>query len=774
LCRESDGFEQFYRLSHAASGTNVPAAIANVPAALITTLGARVSIVSRETEQMMALATKLGYTVSPTVEWERELANSVLTRMIARSGIDLYQAAAYNIPSFPLQAAEAILPAACLVHGTPAGVSTWCFDTARAVNAFLTKLLAVAKTRHGRMSAGATKALKTKSERVIRVVAHVLEGMEISHVVLASGLVRLYVNFTYVLADETGEMHAPKDTERNEIALHPDLERRTRRMILANVRVMGRRRLPLSAGWWRQLGEEKKARAVDIYSEAYDVDSLVQMEDSLVLPLATFLHEPGQITNKILTKKVLTKKCLQGGARHTKPTNFTWPLVAGFMTWAMTKTLSRSGAVGPVTRCRGYTMLLLLRWTPAAAGYSIHTREMTSPQPALAATGSLALLAILLVGSLAVSTLRRSNGNVRQHRRPSPPPPSPPPSAPDFTHHTIAREPQHLRHLPTTDVCIREGCLTRNATITCDVCETLGAITVHYCSEACMDQDAAQHMKKHDDMRIIREAGRALRADATRELPQIRPDSRGAGPRARKLAIWVAKWERSGGQDAELVRKLDNEIAHDQPHSPQLSWRYLMRGGARFRSADHRMGMQDFLLGVPLRREVGAEDWHFPLARAFNCWYEQPTCHNVAAPAWLTDVTLLEVSLAAVQAVHNVNTHNMRARVLAGLQSQEGFPWQAAPRSSQQLLQAADHFHQAIILLRQRGVQGTLIAEREMHFCIRQAWSTQQTQVDALIHGTATSITLTQLSLEDDKSVMVPPDPPPSPPSMEVARSCLC
>ena len=199
--------------------------------------------------------------------------------MLTRVGDHLYQSAAYNLPCFPLQAAKSILPAECLLEGTPEGVSTWCLGSTRDVNKFLSRLLPAGTTRGAKMSSGSTKAFKSKSERVIRVVSHVLAGMEMSHVLLASGLTRLYINFTYVLADEDGEMHAPKDMNRIEIALHPDLERKTRQTILADVKKMGRKGLPLSAGWWRQLGEGKKARAVDIYSVAYDVDSLVNMEE---------------------------------------------------------------------------------------------------------------------------------------------------------------------------------------------------------------------------------------------------------------------------------------------------------------------------------------------------------------------------------------------------------------------------------------------------------------------------------------------------------------
>ena len=263
-------YQEEYRLLRAAPKPPKP-----LPQVAETRLARR----AEKTTEMMSLATELGYVVYQQADLERELANSILTRMIARLGDNLYQAAAYNIPSFPLHAAENILPSECLQASRVAGVSTWSFETTAHLNKFLSKLFPMATSTKSKMSAGGSKALKTKSERVIRVVAHILEGMEISHVLLANGLVRLYVNFTYVLVDETGELHAPKDATRREISLHPGLERRARAQILKDVRKMGRKGMPLSAGWWRQLGEEGKARAVDIYSIAYDVDSLVSVEE---------------------------------------------------------------------------------------------------------------------------------------------------------------------------------------------------------------------------------------------------------------------------------------------------------------------------------------------------------------------------------------------------------------------------------------------------------------------------------------------------------------
>ena len=109
---------------------------------------------------------------------------------------------------------------------------------------------------------GTTRALKTLSQPVIRVVASMMPTVEVSHQ-LENGRDRFFMNFLYVLADEDGEFHPPKDVNRNEIGLDPRLEMRMRQKILQDVKVMASKGYLLSPGWWRQLGREEKAVEVE-------------------------------------------------------------------------------------------------------------------------------------------------------------------------------------------------------------------------------------------------------------------------------------------------------------------------------------------------------------------------------------------------------------------------------------------------------------------------------------------------------------------------------
>ena len=51
-------------------------------------------------------------------------------------------------------------------------------------------------------------------EPVVRVLATIISGAEISHVKLARGVERLYTNLMYVLTDKAGTIHFPKRARR--------------------------------------------------------------------------------------------------------------------------------------------------------------------------------------------------------------------------------------------------------------------------------------------------------------------------------------------------------------------------------------------------------------------------------------------------------------------------------------------------------------------------------------------------------------------------------
>lgn len=58
-------------------------------------------------------------------------------------------------------------------------------------------------------------------------------------------------------------MHPPKDQNRNEIALTQQEVSDLRTQVLIDASALGEMGMPLSAGWWRQLGDETEAQMAE-------------------------------------------------------------------------------------------------------------------------------------------------------------------------------------------------------------------------------------------------------------------------------------------------------------------------------------------------------------------------------------------------------------------------------------------------------------------------------------------------------------------------------
>ena len=202
--------------------------------------------------QLFTLARELGYALSPLDALRRELSFSISTRLVTRLGIDVYQTAAYNLPLFPREAALQIFPDALKTRDQPS-VVTWRLETCADVVSTLAPIL-----RLSERCAGVSRALLKPSENVIRVIATLMPGIEISYV-KKSGLDRLFVNFMYILSDQAGELHPPKDNDRLEIGMSDDLTREMREQVLLYVGTMAAMKLPLSAAYYRQLGYDSWA-----------------------------------------------------------------------------------------------------------------------------------------------------------------------------------------------------------------------------------------------------------------------------------------------------------------------------------------------------------------------------------------------------------------------------------------------------------------------------------------------------------------------------------
>ena len=209
----------------------------------------------RKVDEMHAMALELGYFCTPSTDYLTNLATRIASSMVTRGSKFVYQSAALSLESFPLELARQTFAFGTTDPTTPSGTTTW-----RMATMAQTQLVFGSIFEDGpAFCMGASKAFKTASEPVIRVIGTIMPGAVVSHVMHKRGVERLYVNLNYVLSDEDGELHPPKDSRRIEIALTPEEINEIRAQVALDAHMMGESELPLSAGWWRQLHNETKA-----------------------------------------------------------------------------------------------------------------------------------------------------------------------------------------------------------------------------------------------------------------------------------------------------------------------------------------------------------------------------------------------------------------------------------------------------------------------------------------------------------------------------------
>jgi hypothetical protein len=111
---------------------------------------------------------------------------------------------------------------------------------------------------------GSSKALKVPSEYFFRKVARYIQ-VKVSHVTRKArtgGSRRLlYVNALYVVMDDKGELHLPKDKYKVQLAFSEEELQRVRVCVLEDVEGMAEAGFNLSAAWLERLGPAWHKRA---------------------------------------------------------------------------------------------------------------------------------------------------------------------------------------------------------------------------------------------------------------------------------------------------------------------------------------------------------------------------------------------------------------------------------------------------------------------------------------------------------------------------------
>ena len=201
--------------------------------------------------QMLSLAEECGYVCEPTTKFRHEFILSITSRMVHRQGKNIYQAAAFPVPLFPRQAAIDMFGMTNVTTQT-SSCWTWKVESLAELATILGSMLNEA----GKNCAGLTRALTTKSEPTARALAMLIPPFEVSVVRVARGVDRLYVNMMYMLWDQGGGFHPPKDDEKVELEYTAEEIAAFRAMILMDARQLAAQGAPLSSSWCRLIGME--------------------------------------------------------------------------------------------------------------------------------------------------------------------------------------------------------------------------------------------------------------------------------------------------------------------------------------------------------------------------------------------------------------------------------------------------------------------------------------------------------------------------------------
>ena len=200
-------------------------------------------------DEMIAKLSSMGLAVVSVKMVETEVARSIVQRLQPRGGLNIYQSAAYSIDMLPRSALESILPKE-LVTLDSEKTMTWRAEDYTDACHLIGDMLLNTKT----FSADLTHGLKKPSEKHIYSLATILPPIEISHHRLSRGVERTYINFEYVLSDDAGHIHAPKDSKKREKEILPEMMANVASRIDATTATMLSLGYPLAAGFFRRTG----------------------------------------------------------------------------------------------------------------------------------------------------------------------------------------------------------------------------------------------------------------------------------------------------------------------------------------------------------------------------------------------------------------------------------------------------------------------------------------------------------------------------------------
>ena len=235
---------------------------------------------------LLELAISMGFMLVDTNKMKGQLANAIASRLQARSGDFVYQCSCFTLTNITRQMLDSILPESVVTSDAPS-MKKWSMLTVESVNLFLPGFLSTYS--QGFLVAGNSRALKTVAHPWVRVLATCYQLSLTFYDCPNSD--KLMINVQYVLIDQHGELHPPKDFQRNEIALAPHVVTAIREQAMADLVCFYQTDARLSAGFLRQLGEMDAAMVVEALESNADSTSTASSSSSAgsaIQPKKTF------------------------------------------------------------------------------------------------------------------------------------------------------------------------------------------------------------------------------------------------------------------------------------------------------------------------------------------------------------------------------------------------------------------------------------------------------------------------------------------------------
>ena len=223
--------------------------------------------------------------LTPLKELRAEVCLQIGKRLRHASSNDTYLAPAFFLRTFPKEAATAIYHFATPERSSNGRCLTWRCDQPETMPRFVLDLDNLPKTMFG---CGRSRLLRIGRDRVARTMATII-SLEVSHVMTLAGFSVLYVNFSYVIVQDNGEMRKPKvrggTTDKVEIPLSKAEETRVRASAYFDLDSMADEEMPLSNAFLqllgrKQLNSEEEEAAREEPAPACECDSAAPTEES--------------------------------------------------------------------------------------------------------------------------------------------------------------------------------------------------------------------------------------------------------------------------------------------------------------------------------------------------------------------------------------------------------------------------------------------------------------------------------------------------------------